>query len=277
MSQRIVSTPTEIFFGAQTHLLTDLDRTLAFSFMTAMATAALVLLVLPAPYGKFHKSLDFVPLLSSKINWKWSFFISESPALVVPLAVSAYYWTYLDPLYLLFLALFTIHYVHRLVVYPFFRVRSRTPSTVVVAAASFVFQAVNSYLMSKFTIFIEFDPLTVPKIMGMFFGLCLFSLGGFVNIFCDHELISLRRSEEDTNYYLPRGILFHYVTCPNYLAEILQWTGMMVAYPSLASVCFVFGCCCNLVPRACSTHRFYQKKYGDRYPSKRKAIIPFVL
>ncbi len=276
MSQRITSTKTELLFGAQTHMITDFDRHLVFYFTLAMMGSALTLFFLPAPYGKFNKSMDFVPLLSKKISWKWSFAISESPALLVPLIVTVYYHEYLDPLYLLFLGLYELHYIHRLILYPFFRVRSNTPSTVIIALMSFLFQSINGYLMSKFALFLDYDPVTILKMAAMLFGLCLFSIGAFVNCLCDQNLISLRKTDRDPNYYLPKGLLFNLVSCPNYLAEILEWTGILLAYPSPATLSFVVSCCANLVPRAYSTHNFYRQKFGDKYPKNRKAIIPFV-
>lgn len=273
---RITSTATEVLFGAQTQFITDFDRNLALIFTAVMALSAGLLFFLPAPYGKFNKSMDFLPILSTKINWKWSFFLSESPAIIIPIIVTFHYRQYVDPLYWLWFAIYEIHYIHRLIVYPFFRVRSKTPSTLIIALMSFFFQSLNGYLMSKFSLFIDFDPITEIRIAGMFMGLVLCGSGAFLNIYCDQILITLRKQDEDGVYRLPRGFLFEMIASPNYLCEIVEWLGLALAYPSLASWCFVANCCFNLVPRAYTTHKYYQLKFGSKYPRSRKCIIPFI-
>lgn len=263
-------------FGPLSPHITDLDLKLVIGMFSMMIFSGITLFFLPASYGKFNTSMDFLPILSMKINWKWSFFLTESPCMLGATVVTIYYWQHVDPLYLAFYGFYILHYVHRTIIYPFFRVRSRTPSTLIIAVMSLCFQGINGYLMSKFTLFFPFDPLTDSKIGLLYMGLCTAGLGAFFNILCDHQLITLRKDDTDKNYYIPRGFLFSHVSCPNYLSEIIEWFGIFVAFPSWASAVFVFNCAANLVPRAFSTHKFYQKKYSDKYPSKRKAIIPFL-
>ena len=75
---------------------------------------------------------------------------------------------------------------------------------------------------------------------------------------------------------MPRGGLFRYVSCPNYLGEILEWLGWAVATWSLAGLAFAVFTLSNLGPRAFSHHRWYQERFPD-YPPERRALLPFLL
>ena len=87
-------------------------------------------------------------------------------------------------------------------------------------------------------------------------------------------LRNLRKAGE-TGYAIPYGGLFKWVTCPNYLGELLEWIGFAIAawtFPAFAFAVFTFA---NLFPRASAHHRWYREKFPD-YPKDRTAIIPFV-
>ena len=84
------------------------------------------------------------------------------------------------------------------------------------------------------------------------------------------------RLVELTTQSKPFGGLYRWVSCPNYLGEILEWSGWALAtwsWPGLAFAVFTFA---NLAPRALSTHRWYRETFAD-YPPERKALVPFVL
>jgi len=91
----------------------------------------------------------------------------------------------------------------------------------------------------------------------------------------DAILRNLRKPGE-TGYKIPQGGAYRWVSCPNYLGEILQWTGFALAGWSLPAFAFVCFTAANLVPKAISSHRWYREKFSD-YPAARKAIFPFVL
>jgi protein-S-isoprenylcysteine O-methyltransferase Ste14 len=105
-------------------------------------------------------------------------------------------------------------------------------------------------------------------------GISLFILGFVVNIHSDHILRKLRQPLE-TEYKIPRGGLFRWVTSPNYLGEIIEWVGWMIAAQSLASVAFAAFTFANLAPRARAHHKWYLANFPD-YPKNRKALIPWV-
>lgn len=61
------------------------------------------------------------------------------------------------------------------------------------------------------------------------------------------------------------------------LSEIVEWTGFAAASQSPAALAFSVYVCSNLVPRALDHHAWYKATFGDEYPKKRHAIIPFLL
>ncbi|MCD4710091.1 MAG: 3-oxo-5-alpha-steroid 4-dehydrogenase [Bacteroidales bacterium] len=70
--------------------------------------------------------------------------------------------------------------------------------------------------------------------------------------------------------------MFRWVSCPNFLGEILQWTGFAVMTWSPAAMVFALWTFFNLAPRALDHHKWYRENFPD-YPSERRAIIPFFL
>ena len=90
----------------------------------------------------------------------------------------------------------------------------------------------------------------------------------------DNILLSLRKQGR-TGYAIPDCGAFRYVSCPNYLGEILEWTGWAIATWSLGGLAFCVFTIANLVPRAFSNHRWYRDQFPD-YPPGRRALIPGV-
>jgi len=95
-----------------------------------------------------------------------------------------------------------------------------------------------------------------------------------INVTSDNKLISLRK--EKMGYKIPNGKLFTFVSCPNYLGEIMEWFGFFILVPSIASLSFFLWTSFNLIPRALNHHEWYNEKFKN-YPKNRKAVIPFIL
>ena len=89
------------------------------------------------------------------------------------------------------------------------------------------------------------------------------------------DLIRMRRGDP-TTYRIPYGGGFRWVTCPNYLGEIIEWSGWALASRSPAGLAFAVFTFANLAPRALAHHRWYHDRF-PAYPSDRKALIPFLL
>ena len=93
-----------------------------------------------------------------------------------------------------------------------------------------------------------------------------------MNLHADTCLIRLR-GDGTGGYKIPHGGAYRWVSCPNYLGEILEWIGFAVATWSLTGAAFAVWTIANLFPRARDHHRWYQERFPD-YPVERKALIP---
>lgn len=102
---------------------------------------------------------------------------------------------------------------------------------------------------------------------------------GWVHQHCCHVILGMLRKNKEQNdkYSIPHGDWFEYVSCPHYLAEIVIYSGLVLASGCLdLTLWLVFGfVVVNLVFAASETHRWYQHKF-ENYPKKRFAVLPFV-
>ncbi len=114
------------------------------------------------------------------------------------------------------------------------------------------------------------DWLTTPRFL---VGLAVFVAGMALNLDSDNRLLRLRRESRD--YAVPHGGGFRWVSCPNYLGEILEWTGFAIATASPAAWVFAWWTVANLAPRAWAHHRWYRELF-ENYPATRRALVPFL-
>ncbi len=175
-----------------------------------------------------------------------------------------------------FVAAFFVHYFHRALIYPYrLKVKGkRMPVLIMLFAMSFYI--INGYIIGYyFGAFKAYDSswLADPR-FGL--GLAMFVIGMAINIHSDNILINLRKPDE-TEYKLPRGGFFRWVSCPNYFGEMLEWIGFAIMSWSIVGLVFAIWIALPLMAQALNAHRWYQKHFGDQYPPERKAIIPFVL
>ena len=106
-------------------------------------------------------------------------------------------------------------------------------------------------------------------------GVLIFFIGFYINLHSDRILRNLRAPGE-SGYKIPYGGFFKFVSCPNYMGEIIEWAGFAIATWSLPGLSFALWTIANLAPRAISHHKWYKKTFSD-YPTDRKAILPFIL
>ncbi|HMV68549.1 MAG TPA: 3-oxo-5-alpha-steroid 4-dehydrogenase, partial [Myxococcota bacterium] len=203
---------------------------------------------------------------------RWGWLIMESPAVVVFAAVYATGPFRASPGSIALLALWMSHYVHRAFVWPF-RMRSPDrPMPASIAAMAFGFNVVNALVQAGQIAHVNgfgrmwmYDPHFIA-------GVALFVAGEAINHHADAVLLALRRPGE-TGYRVPYGGLYRWVSCPNYLGELLAWTGWAVATWTFAGAAFALFTAANLVPRARAHHRWYRETFPD-YPPERAAILP---
>ena len=85
--------------------------------------------------------------------------------------------------------------------------------------------------------------------------------------------MNLRTKKEE--YVVPTGFLFKKITSPNYFGETIEWLGWALLTFNFAGFVFFIWTIFNLLPRAISTHKWYQSKFKD-YPKNRKIFIPYI-
>lgn len=245
------------------------DAVLLAIFCSA-AVVLVALLLLTAPYGR-HGRQGWGPGLPVRTAWM----IFESPAV---LAFAWFYWQgpqRLDPVPLLLLALWLLHYLQRAVLYPL-SIRPRRSSKVPLAVVlmSVVFNLANAYTNARWLSDLGHYPSGWLADWRLWSGIALFAAGYATNRWADSVLRKLR--SESTGYKIPRGLLYERISCPNYLGEIMQWCGWAVATWSLAGLAFALFTVANLAPRALAHHRWYRERFPD-YPAQRRALVPFIL
>ncbi|MCL4109408.1 UNVERIFIED_CONTAM: hypothetical protein GTU68_033233 [Idotea baltica] len=183
----------------------------------------------------------------------------------------------LNTCHVVFLTLWILHYFNRSLIYPF-RMRSKgKPTPFSIPLFALIFNLVNGFFLGyEMVSFHSMDYasewLYLPTSI---LGIVVFLCGFVLNLDADHRLRNLRKPGE-TGYKIPVGGLYRWVSCPNYLGEILEWTGFALLLWNSSALSFMVWTIANLLPRALAHHRWYQEKFAT-YPSERRALIPFLL
>jgi protein-S-isoprenylcysteine O-methyltransferase Ste14 len=238
----------------------------------AMAMALFpVLLIVTAPYGR-HSRRDWGPMIPNRLGW----IIMEIPSLVMFTVFFLIGPNRMNLPLLVFFLLYVIHYTNRSLVFPLRTHTSRKMMPLVIALMAIFFNLVNGFINGYYFGTIS-EGYSVDWMVDLRFiaGAIFFLAGMTINIRADNVLLALRKSSVN-GYAIPTGGLFKYVSCPNFLGEILEWTGFAIMTWSPAALAFAVWTVVNLVPRALDHHKWYKTKFAD-YPEKRKAILPFVL
>ncbi|MEO0605433.1 MAG: DUF1295 domain-containing protein [Myxococcota bacterium] len=251
------------------------DPTYDWIFTLALACTPFVALAtrfVHAPYGRFGTA-GLGPALDPRLGW----ILMELPATLVFAWFAATPTTLDEPVRLLFVAIWTIHYANRGVLFPLrLRVRVGAGFGWLVVVFGWLTTATHGYLNGAWIgglgVHLTSDWLADPRFT---VGIALYLTGFTVNVLADATLRDLR-NERRGGYRIPHGGLYRWVSCPNYLGELLAWAGFTLATGSPGGV-FIFAIsAANLVPRAIDTHRWYRERFPD-YPPERRALVPFLL
>ena len=108
------------------------------------------------------------------------------------------------------------------------------------------------------------------------FGLLLFAYGEVGNLYA-HLVLRNLRAEGTRERGIPRGFGFNWVTCPNYLFEILAWTGIWLVNWSWSTLVFNIVAGAQMAVWAQKKERNYRKQFGDKYKKKRFAMLPGIV
>ncbi len=230
-----------------------------------------ILLFIKAPYGR-HIRGGWGPLLDNRLGW----FLMESPAVFVFGAIMILYAPF-NTVPIALLLMWQLHYCHRVFVYPLTLKKGRKMPWLILLMAV-IFNTSNGYL-NAWSIASQADKYTTAWLASPQFivGVMMFFGGMVLNKISDKTLARLSAERVGGgNYQVPFGGLYRWVSCPNSLGEIIQWTGWAIASWSLAGWVFAIWTMANLVPRALAHHRWYQQNFED-YPPYRRALLPFLL
>ena len=241
---------------------------LAMFVLAALSFGAL--LRVSAPYGRFVRP-GWGPTIPARAGWV----LMECPAVILFLIVYALGANAAEKAPMALLALWQLHYINRTFIYPF-RLRGKDRRMpMVIAVMAFLFNCLNAYVNARWLSYLGEYPqdwLTGPEFLT---GAVLFLCGWTINQQSDAILRRLRRPGENA-YRIPEGGLYRWVSCPNYLGEILAWTGWAIAAWSLAGLAFAVFTIANLLPRALANHHWYRQQF-PAYPPSRRALVPFLL
>lgn len=248
----------------------DVYRLLVWVIFGLAGVTFLYLLWRPAPYGRHYSGSGWGPTVSSRAGWIGM----ESPAVFFFLIVYLQGGLRGSLLSLVFLAMWQGHYLNRTLIYPF-RMRTGRRMPLVVAGSGFFFNILNAYVNARFVSHLGEYPVSWLTNPCFLIGAAVFAGGVVLNVHSDGILRGLRK-QGGAGYVVPERGAFRYVSCPNYLGEILEWTGWAIATWSPGGLAFCVYTVANLVPRARSNHHWYRERFTD-YPSSRRALIPGVL
>ena len=201
----------------------QLFSTMTWALFGLAVIAFVVLMFIPAPYGRFVRR-GWGPQIPSRLGW----ILMETPAVLVFAYAFFIGENWRSPAPLVLFALWQLHYVYRTFVFPF-RMRGTKKMALLVTLYVLLFvTAPYGYLNGRYlSHFGEYPTswLVDPRFL---VGASLFLIGLVINFQSDLILIKLRNPGE-TGYKLPVGGLYRWLSCPNYFGEILEWTGWAVA------------------------------------------------
>ena len=119
---------------------------------------------------------------------------------------------------------------------------------------------------------------TAPGSSQVLFGFLLFVIAEVCNGWVHIQFRNMRVAEGSTLRPIPTGVLFTYVSCPNYTFEVLAWVAFSMMTQIAASYVFTLVGLFQMTDWAMKKHKGYLKTYGKEYKElRRTSIIPFVV
>ena len=236
---------------------------------SGMALATFVLLqFVNAPYGR-HIEKGWGKEISNRTGW----IIMELPSFLIILyfAISSR-----QSNYALLLSLFwLVHYFNRSIIFPFRINTLGKKIPLIIALSAILFNTINACLNGYFFAYLESYDQSSFLQWNFWIGIVVFLFGFYINQRSDYILMNLRKPGE-TNYKIPFGFLFKYISCPNHFGEIMQWSGFALMAWNWPAATFLIWTLANLLPRSLRHHKWYKENF-EEYPKERKAVIPGLL
>jgi hypothetical protein len=230
-----------------------------------------ILLRVTQPYGR-HSKTNFGPMINNKLGW----FLMEFPGLIVFGYFLGFRSNLLNVLILVPALLWELHYIHRVLIFPFQIRTARKKIPLLIVLLGFTFNVINGFLNGYWFVQFATDYKSGVLInLRLISGVIIFITGFAINKYHDSILIKLR-PVTGNGYKIPYGGLFKYVSCPNFLGEIISWVGFALVAFNLPALSFLIWTIINLGTRALDHHRWYIKEFPE-YDKYRKAVIPNLL
>jgi len=227
-----------------------------------------ILFFISAPYGKFSRK-GWGPVIKSK--WAWMLMEFASPSLMLIFFIISDNKSLPQ---IIFLVLWLGHYLHRTFIYPFMQSGGEKAFPVLLVLMAFAFNCLNGFA-NGYGVFILYSyDLSYLLKWNFIAGILVFISGFIINKIADAKIRNFRK-QSPSEYIVPHGWLFDYISSPHYLGEIVEWAGWAIMTWSLPGLAFSVFTFANLFPRAVTSHKWYKSHFPE-YPPGRKAIIPFI-
>ena len=249
----------------------EIFQFIVYAWMAVAIVLFPVMLIITPPYGR-HSKTTWGPMINNKLGW----FLMEVPSLIILTWLVIKGKAYTDVVILVAFSMWFIHYLHRSIIFPFRLKTKGKKMPVLIMSFAVIFNSVNAWLNGYWFAYLS-ESYDASRLTDPWFivGILLFVFGFVVNQYHDRILIKLRKSSRN-GYKIPYGSLFKYVSCPNFLGEIIEWSGFVLVAWNLPALSFLVWTMANLIPRALSHHKWYKSHFSN-YPKERKAIIPWIV
>ncbi|KAF9061880.1 hypothetical protein BDP27DRAFT_1337488 [Rhodocollybia butyracea] len=211
------------------------------------------------------------------------------------------------------------HYANRAVISPL-RTPSRSTSHVIVPISGVLFNILNGSLMGTYLSSPPASAYLSHSRPSFYIGLVLWVLGFAGNIIHDEILLNIRRKAKSKadgkisknrntadgkmdpakstseHYAIPYGLLYKYVSYPNYFCEWIEWAGFALAASATvtnaefirtlssppAISAFIRAPSSSFAPSLTppwifllnELHQWYKQRFGESYPKDRKVVVP---
>ena len=217
----------------------------------------------PAPYSKFAAA---VPEKQALVSSRTGMFVIYAPALVVS-SIALATSPAANGREALVAALLAAHMLKRCLEVAFVHAYSgRVALSLSCAIGSFY---------ALICLLITATQRGVPHYAGApVAALCLYAVGELGNLY-HHALLAKQRGGS-SDYVVPTGAGFDLCTMPHYLFEIVAWLGVAAAAGQLNAYLVALGMASYLGGRAVATTRWYEAKFGAKWPKDRAHLVPGV-
>lgn len=248
------------------------DRFLLTSLFIGLFTAVF-LTFKKIPYGKTYTRKTAI--LKYEVKDRIAVILTNLPGPIIFFYSQVFYPN--GDLYSIPSLLYLAHYAHRALIYPWFRKTLSKPWPLESVLYFFFYNLITGLTISHTLIFSGKElNIYIQILIAVFCIACAIVAGVH-----DYYLCTLR-SAGDLGYRIPNGMLFKWVSGPNYLFELLEWCAYAFYMPfGLGLAVFGVWYLSNITGRAESNHDAYISKkkifpQGTKYPEDRAPYIPFV-